>query len=92
MHTKPSPTLQGKQQRRNPSDFYLHGDCHPSQFGRPRVTLAEVEEAHDPAGTFVAGTMLPVVIVTFDNLRVGFSTHATGGDHAVVSAWGFSKG
>lgn len=48
----------------------------PESTGRPLVTLAEVER--DPAGTFVAGTMLRVVIVPFDNVRVGLPTHATG--------------
>lgn len=49
----------------------------------PLVTLAEVEAAHDPAGTFVAGTMLRVVIVPFDNACVGLPTNATG----VCEAW-----
>lgn len=46
------------------------------------MTLAEVEAAHDPAGTFVAGTMLRAVIVPSENVCVGLPTHTTGGDCA----------
>lgn len=37
-----------------------------------------MDAAHDPAGTFVAGTMLRAVIVLSDNVCVGLPTHATG--------------